>query len=278
MERLKELFSNEISPLPKVDSSSLRIDRNCILELTIPKGTQKPYVLRTTGSVWAFDSNGDLYPAAHADIIDLARPIIEEEFLKEFEIEREKTINEYKQIIDVLRSENAVLQNDRAKTEEEMRLLSKRFDEKENELMFAQESVEQIPLPNSGIQVVESSTTGDKWTHIIKDLRNDRKLSNRTWDNTTGIHHYAISEHEIYLSTNEVPPNAIESREKPGIWAFANYHANQWKFNFYDFRSKSRRIYYSVIFDSLDGIWRDIAEEYLLRSGGDQYFNRISVE
>lgn len=266
IEKLKVLFKNSISPSPEIDFTTLKIDRNNLLQLSIVKcKDERPYVLRETGSVWMFDNNGDIYPASHADILDLAKPIFEDEFLDLFDLQKEQMIIQQNQEIQSLKAKNQYLENQKSKLVNENTSLMELIAQKEEELYIAQDSIAQLPLPNSGIEVFESKEDAGKWTHALRDLRNDKKYTNRTWENTTGIHHYAISEHETFRIEEVVPRTAMESRVVPGIWINANYHAEKWKYNFYDFRGRKKKIYYSVIGDSLEGIWLDIVNDFQSR-------------
>jgi len=260
-ETLGKYLPNLIMPTPDFISSVLTIDKKKIFEITVPKGRQCPYVLRKDGSIWVFD-NGEIYPASPPDIIDLVRPIVEEELLNKLEKERNEIAQERKSIearMVIMELEKNKIYDRLQESEEINKELETLLNERERELS---DSIMRIPPPNSGIEIIESTKNYDKYIHKLRDLRNDKKYPGRTWENTTGIHHYAIGEHENLISTNySIPDNAIESRIHPDIWVILNrFREDNWRLNIFDFRGRAKKIYYSVLYDSLEGEWKKIAD------------------
>lgn len=263
VEEIQNLIRNQISPNPDVSISRLTIDRNTLIEISILKGSQRPYVLRENGSIYLFDS-GEIRPSSQADILDLVRPTLEEEFFHIFQQEKD----ELELARNDLLSRQGEYEKQVADLSNQIKLLTESLNllQKDNAALAKQleELVPALPSPNSGIEVLESIKQDNQWIHTLRDLRNDRSYYHRTWENTTGIHHYAISEHENLLATNfAILNDAMESRQMPGIWVSGNLHNEQWKFNFYDFRGGKKTAYYSVFYDSLAGIWLELAGTYL---------------
>lgn len=264
---IQNLIRNEISPNPDVSISRLTIDRNTLIEISVLKGSQRPYVLRENGSIYLFD-NGEIHPSSQADILDLVRPTLEEEFFQIFQQEKddlELARNDLLSRQEEYERQVEELSNKIQSLTESLEVLQKENNTYQKKL---EELVPALPSPNSGIEIFDSVKQDNQWVHTLRDLRNDKFYYHRTWENTTGIHHYAISEHENLLATDfTILNDAMESRQMPGIWVSGNLHNEQWKFNFYDFRSGKKKAYYSVFYDSLDCSWLELAESYLLQTG-----------
>ncbi len=111
-------------------------------------------------------------------------------------------------------------------------------------------------LPQNGVEIVGRETRGDTTYYVVRNLRNQRSVSNVTRKGARKLWNYAISQYE----DSPVKSDAIRWQENVGV-VRAEKRAGKMRFDLALREGSNVRLFYGVTADGMEGAWAQFVEE-----------------
>lgn len=118
----------------------------------------------------------------------------------------------------------------------------------------SEDEQEQVPLPRTGVEIVDSVERDGVIYHSMRDLRNLKVVHNVTRDSARALWRYAITQKEQH----DITPDEVTWGNGRGFWkAYKPRNASE-RFNLVYRDGSELRVFYGVTEDGLDSEWRKV--------------------
>lgn len=119
------------------------------------------------------------------------------------------------------------------------------------------DNVEDLPLPRTGVEIVESDERDGVVYHSMRDLRNLKVVHNVTRDSARRLWRYAITQKENQPCKSE----DVTWQGERGFWKAYKPRGGDVRFNLVYRVDGDLRVYYGVTEEGMDSEWRDLIPE-----------------
>ncbi len=238
---LKEDVARHVTPPITVTTDLGATGGKQIVIVTVPTGHEKPYAV-APGNIYV-RQEGDTTLAMRDEIVDLVKSGLESEH----------------SVLPLLGGESA--NGTEEPTEPAKRSRQRRRSQQTPEQPPAEDNQSQqtdgaVPLPRTGVEIVESTERDGVIYHSMRDLRNLKVVHNVTRDSARALWRYAITQKEQH----DITANEVNWKNGRGFWkAYKPRNAGE-RFNlvYRDGSNSNMRVFYGVTEDGLDGEWRAV--------------------
>lgn len=113
------------------------------------------------------------------------------------------------------------------------------------------QTVDEIPAPNAGVEIIAVEQRGDERYYTMHDLRNGNNVKNVTRSSARHLWHYAIKQHE----GNPVRADKVQWHGDIGLW-LRSVRQGEMRYDLVQ-RTKegTLRVYYGVTDSGMQGAW-----------------------
>src|SRR5690606_40371992 len=116
---------------------------------------------------------------------------------------------------------------------------------------------EEVPLPRTGVEIVESTERDGVVYHTMRDLRNLKVVHNVTRDSARALWRYAI----IQKEQHPVREEDVTWRDGRGFWKAYKPRGASERYNLVYRNGDDLRVFYGVTEDGLDSEWREVVPD-----------------
>lgn len=236
---LKEDVARHVTPPISVTTDVGVTGGKQIVIVTVPTGHEKPYAV-APGNIYV-RQEGDTTLAMRDEIVDLVKSGLESE----------------QSVLPLLGGENANGVEEPvapARRARQQRPTSQVARERPPEDKPDEQQEKQVPLPRTGVEIVESTEREGVIYHSMRDLRNLKVVHNVTRDSARALWRYAITQKEQH----DISADEVDWRNGRGFWkAYKPRNASE-RFNLVYREGSDLRVFYGVTEDGLDGEWRNV--------------------
>ena len=233
---LREDVARHITPPISVTTDVGLTAGKQIVIVTVPTGREKPHAV-APGNIYV-RQEGDTTLAMRDEIVELVKAGIESE----------------PTFVPLVTGETSTPQEPAAEVSKRKRRRRRGDERKEIEAVNGREepAAPKVPLPRTGVEIVDSSEREGVIYHSMRDLRNLKVVHNVTRDSARALWRYAITQREQH----EVDPNDVTWVNGRGFWkAYKPRNASE-RFNLVYREGQELRVFYGVTEDGLDSEWR----------------------
>ena len=210
-----------------------------VVVITVPTGHDKPYAV-APGNIYV-RQEGDTTLAMRDEIVDLVK----------------SGIDAHQSVLPLLGGDDAESSAEPVTESKRPRRRRKSPDQDRPATTVAangQQQNDDIPLPRTGVEIVDSTEREGIIYHSMRDLRNLKVVHNVTRDSARALWRYAITQKEQH----EIEPNNVSWVNGRGFWkAYKPRNASE-RFNLVYRNGGELRVFYGVTEDGLDGDWRRV--------------------
>lgn len=245
---LQEDVARHVTPPVTVSVDVATSDKKQVLIVSIPSGSEKPYAV-APGNIYV-RHEGETTLALRDEIVELVRSGIR--------------LDGTPLIPTTTETEETPAAGGKPQTRRRRR--GRDGEQAESSGTQQQQkapSKDEVPMPRTGVEIVESTERGGVIYHSMRDLRNQKVVHNVTRDSARALWRYAI------LQQEETPckPDEVEWKGKRGFWkAYKPRNANV-RFNLVRRGANDDlTVYYGVTEEGLDNAWREIVPDRYLKS------------
>ena len=235
-EELKEDVARHVTPPITIATDVGVTGDKQIVVVTVPTGHEKPYAV-APGNIYV-RQEGDTTLAMRDEIVDLVKSGLDSEH----------------SVLPLLGGEEPNGAQEPAAPARRTRRRQSAEPMPDESSPVTQEQIEEqlLPLPRTGVEIVESSERDGVIYHSMRDLRNQKVVHNVTRDSARALWRYAITQKEQHeLSANDV--SWVNGR---GFWkAYKPRNASE-RYNLVYLDGSELRVFYGVTEDGLDSEWR----------------------
>ncbi|CAN5151770.1 hypothetical protein BH23CHL1_BH23CHL1_16600 [soil metagenome] len=114
-----------------------------------------------------------------------------------------------------------------------------------------------LPLPRTGVEIIESEDRDGIVYHSMRDLRNLKVVHNVTRDSARRLWRYAITQKE----NHPCEVNEVTWHSERGFWKAYKPRGGDVRFNLVYKTDNDLRVYYGVTEEGMDSEWRDLIPE-----------------
>jgi hypothetical protein len=217
LERLAEDVQSYISPSIDISADAFEVDGKSVIVMSIPEGAEKPYTL---GGGEIYVRRGDKTNVATRD-----------------------------DIVEMVRS--SLLDSDDSSTPAQSAGKKPRPQTGSNGRKPDVPS-DDIPRPNSGVEILDTEERDGETFYTVYDLRNDKVVPNVTRSSSRSLWRYAITQCE----DNALDPEKVEWKGRYGV-AGRRKQGNVYRYDLVYKDNGSSRVFYGVTRRGLSNAWKD---------------------
>lgn len=238
-QEVKEDVARHVTPPITITTDVGTTGGKQIVIVTVPAGHEKPYAV-APGNIYV-RQEGDTTLAMRDEIVDLVRSGIEAE----------------QSVLPLLSAESPEVEQVQkppagARPNRQRRAAPSDDGQVEPEEPDVEEK--KVPLPRTGVEIVESNEREGVIYHSMRDLRNLKVVHNVTRDSARALWRYAIVQKEQH----EIQPDEVNWSNGRGFWkAYKPRNASE-RFNLVYRDASGMRVFYGVTEDGLDSEWRKV--------------------
>ena len=233
---LKEDVARHITPPMSVTTDvGLTAGRQIVI-VTVPTGHEKPYAV-APGNIYV-RQEGDTTLAMRDEIVELVKAGLESE----------------QTLVPLVAGDPTSTPEPAAEATKHRRKRRRSKEQSETEAVNGREEpvAPDVPLPRTGVEIVDSSEREGVIYHSMRDLRNLKVVHNVTRDSARALWRYAITQREQH----KVDPKDVTWANGRGFWkAYKPRNASE-RFNLVYRDGDEIRVFYGVTEDGLDSEWR----------------------
>ena len=238
-QEVKEDVARHVTPPITITTDVGTTGGKQIVIITVPAGHEKPYAV-APGNIYV-RQEGDTTLAMRDEIVDLVRSGIEAE----------------QSVLPLLTTDTPEVEPDQrpaTRTRPERQRRAAPSEDGQVEPDEPEVEVQKVPLPRTGVEIVESNEREGVIYHSMRDLRNLKVVHNVTRDSARALWRYAIVQKEQH----EIQPDEVTWANGRGFWkAYKPRNASE-RFNLVYRDASGMRVFYGVTEDGLDGEWRKV--------------------
>jgi len=238
-QEVKEDVARHVTPPITITTDVGTTGGKQIVIVTVPAGHEKPYAV-APGNIYV-RQEGDTTLAMRDEIVDLVRSGIEAE----------------QSVLPLLTTDTPEVEPDQrpaTRTRPERQRRAAPSEDGQVEPDEPEVEVQKVPLPRTGVEIVESNEREGVIYHSMRDLRNLKVVHNVTRDSARALWRYAIVQKEQH----EIQPDEVTWANGRGFWkAYKPRNASE-RFNLVYRDASGMRVFYGVTEDGLDGEWRKV--------------------
>lgn len=221
-ERLRADIARFITPQPPVTSEVYPSGDKEVIVLTVPQGKEKPYAL----------VGGEIYVRQEAETTAALR-------------------DEIVQLVRASLLAGAGTKPEESGAEAPVTVSS-------NGTHAPEETVEageaDLPLPRTGVEIVDSESRDGVMYHAMRDLRNKKVVHNVTRDSARRLWRYAITQCE----SSPVDPEQIQWHGPRGFVRVHKQRDGQVRYDLAYRHNSTVRVFYGVTDEGIDDAWRAV--------------------
>ncbi len=240
-QEVREDVARHVTPPLTITTDVGVTDGKQIVIITVPAGLEKPYAV-APGNIYV-RQEGETTLAMRDEIVDLVKSGLGAEF----------------SALPMLGSETVEAPPPQDEPEQprrgrRRRTISETPPEGQVQPEPQQTAELDVPLPRTGVEIVESTEREGVVYHSMRDLRNLKVVHNVTRDSARALWRYAITQKEQH-PVREEEVNWSDGR---GFWkAYKPRNASE-RFNLVYRNGSELRVFYGVTEDGLDSEWRQV--------------------
>lgn len=220
LERLAEDVQSFISPSLSISADSFDIDGKSVIVMSIPEGSEKPYTLGG-GEIYV-RRNDKTSIATRDDIVEMVRS----------------------SLIDSDDSPSAPAPGPAKKTSAASSN-GRKPDVPDDD----------IPRPNTGVEILETEERDGETFYTVYDLRNDKVVPNVTRSSSRSLWRYAITQCE----DKSFDPKKVEWKGKYGVVG-RRKQGNVYRYDLAYHDNGSSRVFYGVTQKGLSNAWNEVIQ------------------
>lgn len=248
---LREDVARHVTPPIDVSFDVGMTDRKQIVVVSVPDGPDKPYAV-APGNIYV-RQEGETTLAVRDEIVELVNGAVGQE------------IAQTVATLPVTAPASTVEQPVKARRARRPR----RVSTSEPEAADASSSVAPVPevitlsneitLPRTGVEIVDSAERDGMYYHSMRDLRNLKVIHNVTRESARHLWQYAILQKEQH----PVQQEEVTWQGSRGFWKAYKPRGHAVRYNLVYRANGDLRVFYGVTEDGLDADWRQLVpEEY----------------
>jgi hypothetical protein len=248
-EELREDVARHVTPPLAITTDIGMTSGKQVVIVTVPAGLEKPYAV-APGNIYV-RQEGETTLAMRDEIVELVRAGLEAE----------------RSVLPLLTndvSEPPVEEPESAPRRRGRRRRSAHPEATSAESLAepvvepeAQPEPEEIPLPRTGVEIVESTERDGVVYHSMRDLRNLKVVHNVTRDSARALWRYAI----IQKEQHPVREEEVTWHNGRGFWKSYKPRGASERFNLVYRDGDELRVFYGVTEDGLDSEWREVVPD-----------------
>jgi hypothetical protein len=217
LERLAEDVQNFVSPALHISADSFEIDGKSVIVMSIPEGSEKPYTLGG-GEIYVRRANKTTV-ATRDDIVEMVRSSL------------------------VDREESAAAPAKAAPARSHAPSSNGRKPEV---------PADDVPRPNTGVEILEAEQRDGETFYTVYDLRNDKVVPNVTRSSSRSLWRYAITQCE----DKSFDPEKVEWKGQLGVIG-RRKQGNVYRYDLAYRDDGTNRVFYGVTEKGLSSSWND---------------------
>lgn len=235
---VKEDVARHVTPPITITTDVGSTGGEQIVIITVPAGHEKPYAV-APGNIYV-RQEGETTLAMRDEIVDLVKSGLEAE----------------QSVLPLLGTESPEVEEGRAAAPSQSPRRQQRPPVPDEAQPEQEETTTdgKVPLPRTGVEIVESTERDGVIYHSMRDLRNLKVVHNVTRDSARALWRYAITQKEQH----EIEPRDVAWSNGRGFWkAYKPRNASE-RFNLVYRDGSDMRVFYGVTEDGLDSEWRKV--------------------
>ncbi|MEZ4520990.1 MAG: putative DNA binding domain-containing protein [Thermomicrobiales bacterium] len=235
---VKEDAARHVTPPITITTDVGMTENRNIVIITVPAGHEKPYAV-APGNIYV-RQEGETTLAMRDEIVDLVKSGLESE----------------QSVLPLLGGETQ--ESDGEETKPKARSTRRRPAPARNDTKPDDQEEQSedtgVPLPRTGVEIVESTEREGVIYHSMRDLRNLKVVHNVTRDSARALWRYAITQKEQH----DIKADEVSWVNGRGFWkAYKPRNASE-RFNLVYREGRDLRVFYGVTEDGLDSEWRRV--------------------
>jgi PHP family Zn ribbon phosphoesterase len=245
-QEIREDVARHVTPPISITTDVGSTSDTQVVIVTVPAGLEKPYAV-APGNIYV-RQEGETTLAMRDEIVELVRSGLGSE-------------PGIQPLLGADTPETAAMQEAEEAPRSRRRRRSAR-EEPELQTPEPEETPTEIPLPRTGVEIVESVERDGVIYHSMRDLRNLKVVQNVTRDSARALWRYAITQKEQH----PLQPEEVTWSNGRGFWkAYKPRNASE-RFNLVYRGGDELRVFYGVTDDGLDSEWRQAVPDRHLES------------
>lgn len=250
-QEIREDVARHITPPLSITTDIGTTEGKQVVIVTVPTGLEKPYAV-APGNIYV-RQEGETTLAMRDEIVELVRAGLQAE----------------NSVLPLLPNEGAEAQEEPERPEPRRRGRRRRSSQEVEpppeesvaedlaKTSEEQPEPEEVPLPRTGVEIVESTERDGVVYHTMRDLRNLKVVHNVTRDSARALWRYAI----IQKEQHPVREEDVTWRDGRGFWKAYKPRGASERYNLVYRNGDDLRVFYGVTEDGLDSEWREVVPD-----------------